>query len=194
MADANDENVHRVLDGVTREEFAEAADELGLAKHQTWEPKTEREAYEEVWTTPDKRSAVNYVEDPISGMSYVHIRGAEADRLLEGVTDKLATFWPEELVERAEVMEDDPEELIANLYRLAITFPAYDETVFSIFDAAAGAPDPRMRLALLDALAYRRWPESRELVERLAREDEDAEAREHAARTLTLWDGPQQQT
>ena len=192
MADANDENAHRVLDGVTREEFAEAAAELRLAKHQTWEPKTEREAYEEVWTTPDKRSAVNYVEDPISGMSYVHFRGPEAEGLLEGLSDKLATFWPEELVERAEVMEDDPEELIANLYRLAITFPAYDEAVFSIFEAAAGEQDARMRLAVLDALAYRRWPEGRELVERLAREDDDAEVRGQAARTLTLWDAPPQ--
>ena len=185
------ESVHLVLrGGVTRELFEETAAELGLAKQNTWEPTGEKEAYEQVWTTPDKTRAINYVEDPFTGMSYVHFRGSDLDQLIEDFTDKLATYGPEELIERAYTTKEH-NEYVHNLYRLAITFAEYNPEVFEIFRAVATeAPYPKFRLAALDALAFRTWAQSRAVVERVAREDKDEEVKQTAKRLLTLWDDP----
>ena len=192
-SESDQQSIHGVLDsGVTRELFEETAAELGLVKHDTWEAKGEGQSYEQVWTTPDKTLAVNYVEDPLSGMSYVHFRGEDLEELTEEFGEKLSTFWPDELIGLFhEATEHD--EIVDYLYRLAIAFPEYDEQVFGIFErAATSAPHPKLRLAGLDALAYRTWPQSRAVVERVARTDADAEVREQAARILTLWDAPRQ--
>lgn len=192
-ADSNEQGVHGVLDsGVTRELFEETAAELGLVKQETWEARGEGQAYEQVWATPDKTRAVNYVEDPLSGMSYVHFRGDDLEELMEEFGDKLSTFWPDELIGLFhEATEHN--EIVDYVYRLAIAFPDFDPEVFTIFEGvAADAPHPKLRLAGLDALAYRTWPQSRAVVERVARADADAEVREQAARILTLWGGPQQ--
>lgn len=185
------ESVHRVLrGGVTRELFEETAAELGLVKQNTWEPKGEREAYEQVWTTPDKTRAINYVEDPFTAMRYVHFRGPELEDFIEEFTNKLATYWPDELIERAYTTEEH-DEYARNLYRLAITFAEYDPEVFAIFEGVANeAPHPKLRLAALDALAFRTWPQSRAVVERVAREEKDEEVKQSAQRLLTLWDAP----
>jgi|ERR1051326_8318867 hypothetical protein len=190
-ADDNQETFYRVLGrGVTRKLFAKTARGLGLSKHDTWKPTGKNEAYEEVWATPDKTSAINYVEDPVSDLSYAHFRGADADRLLTEFTRRLSTFWPEELIERAYTMEEHDEQ-VENLYRLAITFPEYNEEVFEIFEGVATqAEQPALRLAALDAMSYHRWPQSRAVVERLAREDKDEDVRNHAKNLLTLWDTP----
>lgn len=192
-SESNQQSVHGVLDsGVTRELFEETAAELGLVKQNTWEAEGEGGVYEQVWTTPDKTLAVNYVEDPLSGMSYAHFRGADLEELTEEFGEKLSTFWPDELVGLFyEATEHD--EIVDYLYRLAIAFPEYDEQVFEIFErAATRAPHPKLRLAGLDALAYRTWPQSRAVVERVAGTDADPEVREQAARILTLWDAPRQ--
>lgn len=190
----NQESVHLVLrSGVTRELLEETAAELGLTKQHTWEPKGEREAYEQVWTTPDRARAINYVEDPFTGMSYVHFRGLDLDDLIEEFTTKLATYWPEELIERAYTTEDY-DEYARNLYRLAITYAEFNPEVFAIYEGVATeAPTPQLRLAALDALAFRTWTESRAVVERVGREDEDETVRQAAQRLLTLWDAPPQQ-
>ncbi|HZH92118.1 MAG TPA: hypothetical protein VEX70_16090 [Pyrinomonadaceae bacterium] len=187
----NQESVHLVLrSGVTRELFEETAAELGLTKQGTWEPKGEKEAYEQVWTTPDMMRAINYVEDPFTGMNYVHFRGSDLEELIEDFTDKLATYGPGELVERA-YTTDEHDEYVHNLYRLAITFAEYDQEVFVIFEnVATEAPHPKLRLAALDALAFRRWPQSRAVVERVGREDDDEGVKGAAQRLLTLWDAP----
>lgn len=187
----NQESVHRVLrGGVTRELFEETAAELGLIKQNTWEPKGGKEAYEQVWTTPDKTRAINYVEDPFTGTRYVHFRGHDLADLIEEFTKKLATYWPGELVERAYTTEDH-DEYARNLYRLAITFEEHDPEVFHIFESVATeAPYPKLRLAALDALAFRTWPQSRAVVERVAGEDKDEEVKQAAQRLLTLWDAP----
>src|ERR1044071_1998053 len=98
-SESNRQGVHGVFsEGVTREMFEETAAELGLVKQSTWEAQGEGESYEQVWTTPDMTSAANYVEDTLSGMSYVHLRGADLDGLRKKIDDRLATFWPDELI------------------------------------------------------------------------------------------------
>lgn len=192
-SDASQQGVHGVFrSGVTREMFEETAAELGLVRQNTWEAEGEGGSYEQVWATPDKKRAVNYVEDPLSGMSYVHLRGADLEGLMEQFDEKLATFWPDELLDLFYQMTGH-DDIVANIYRLAIAFPEFDPEVFTVFEGAAtDPPDPKLRLAGLDALAYRTWPESRAVVERVARDDADEEVRAAARRLLTLWDGPRQ--
>jgi hypothetical protein len=186
---ANEENIYRVLDqGVTRDLFVETAEELGLIKHHTWSPTQKEEAYEEVWATPDQTRAIHYVEDPVSGMPYVCIRGTDVASLVADFTSKLSCFWPEELIERAYYMTDHKEQR-DNLYRLAITFPEYTPEVFAIFEGfATTSPDPSLRWAALGAMAYRVWPECRTVVEGVAQEDKDERVRRSANDFLVLWE------
>jgi hypothetical protein len=190
----NQQGVHGVFRrGVTREMFEETAAALGFVKQNTWEAQNEKEAYEQVWATPDKARAVNYVEDPLSRMSYIHLRGADLDELREEFDEKLATFWPDEMIEIFYEMTDH-NDIVDNIYRLAILFPEYDPQVFHIFEGAAtDPPDPKLRLAGLDALAYRTWPQSRAVVERVERDDSDEQVRAAARRLLPLWDAPREQ-
>lgn len=184
-------DVCRVLnEDATRAIVAKTLRGLGLVRQNVWEPAGKKEAYEEVWATQDKTRAVNYVEDPLSAMSYVCFRGADVTELTADFMRKVACFWPEELLETAY----EPESLkdqVDNLYRLAITFPEYDPEVFEIFEGAVtDAEHSKLRLAGLDALSYHTWPESRELVESVARDDSDKKVKEAAERLLTLWDAP----
>lgn len=186
--DSVDDNIYMVLDGPTRSEFAKVAADLGFMRHNVWEPAAPREVYEEVWATPDQTRALNYVEDPVLGMPFVRIRGNNLYKLAGDVTRKLSVFSPEELIERA-YREKDHNEQVNNLYRLAITFPKYDQAVFEIFEGfATRAPNPLLRRAALDAMTYRGWPEFRPVLERVSREDGVEEVRRHANELLTAWD------
>jgi hypothetical protein len=87
-----------LYDDVTRQHFQEAARRVGLQQHPA--PKhPDHEVYEEVWATPDERAAVNYLEDPVLGLSYVAIRGDPHGRLTHHLAETIQVFSPEEAIE-----------------------------------------------------------------------------------------------
>lgn len=167
-----------------RDEFARQATALKLAHHETREGDGEKRAYEEVWATPDQRSAVHYVEDPVSGTRFLWVRGANVQKFSYEFTKRLDTYVPEEVVEDA--LKTTPhDEQVRAIFRLAVTFPTYDEDAFRVFEAyATKAPDPLLRRATLNAMAYRCWPEFIPVFEKVEKRDRDPDVRATAARLL----------
>ena len=81
----------------TRERFAKAARELGLEPHAKHEGDNDKVAYEEIWATPDHQNAIRWVEDPISGLTFLRFQGAKRRKMLRDL--KISIRSPEEVIE-----------------------------------------------------------------------------------------------
>jgi hypothetical protein len=183
---------YRVLDeGVTRASFGEAATGLGLSQANVFEPDGDS-GYEEVWANEARTGALNYIEDPVTGEKYIAASGSDADDLIAGLTRKIHLYSPDELVEEAYSSEAGHNDRVANLFRLALTFPEHDKDVYAIFENyVTKAPHPKLRTAALDAIGLHAWTELRPIVEKVAREDQDPEVREYATAVLERWTAAQ---
>jgi hypothetical protein len=180
--------LYRVLDeGVTRASFGEVATALGLAKANTFEPEGD-DGYEEVWANDARTGALNYVEDPFTGQTYVSASGGEADDLIAGLSRRLNLYSPDELIEDAHASDASHNERVATLFRLALTFSEHDEAVRRIFENyATQAPHPKLRTAALDAIGLQAWEELRPTVQKVAQDDPDPEVRAYAKAVLARW-------
>jgi hypothetical protein len=182
---ANDQ-VFVLYDDVTRQHFQDAARTLGLEQHPA-PPHLDDGVHEEVWATPDQRSAVNYLEDPILGLSYIVMRGDPHGRLTHAMASRIQIFSPEEAIEFA-VQEVDTRPQVEAIYRLAAMFPEHDPQVMEIFRAyATKSGDPTVREATVNAVGYWRWPELESLLEDVLRLDDNAGVKERARAVLALY-------
>jgi hypothetical protein len=182
------ETQYRVLEErVGRDDFARYARALGFSHHDTWESGGPREPYEEAWANPDRTEAINYVEDPVSQQHYLTLRAADSDALADKVAGTIPVLDPEELI--ADSYRELPHDThVTNLFRLAITFADADPEVTEIFRLFATEPaNPLMRLAALEALGYRAFPEHRDIVAQVAEHDPDETVRAHAREVLGRW-------
>ena len=170
---------------VTREDFEKAAADLGFVQHETRPGDGARRAYEQVWATPDRTTAVNYLEDPLAGMNYLCLRGAHLDNFEPEFAERLDNYSPEEVLELAAGAKSHDKQ-VASLFRIAITFPEYEPEAFRIVEAyATQPPDPLLREAAVDAMGFRGWPEFVPLLERIAAQDPAVNVRQHAQEILS---------
>jgi hypothetical protein len=169
---------------VTRADFEKAAAELGFNHFETRPGDGRRVPYEQVWAVPDETTAVNYFEDPISGLNFILLRGAELSRLEMEFDERLHNYDPEETIELAEGAQSHDDQVEA-ITRLALTWPEYNPQVFKVFEAyATQPPNPLLREATVNAMGYHRWPEFRPLLERIAAQDPAENVRQHAQAIL----------
>ena len=169
---------------INRADFQKAAKDLGFVHHETRPGDGARTAYEEVWSLQDRTTAVNYLEDPIAGMNYLVLRGADLNTFETKFARQLQLFSTEETVELAAGAVNYNTQIEA-IVRLAITFTDYDPDAYSVFEAyATQAPNPLLREAAVDAMGYQAWPEFRSLLEVIAAEDTAENVRRHAQEIL----------
>lgn len=142
--------------------------------------------FAQVWEAPDG-TVVNWIVDDRLGVSYFEVRGEDVDPTVEAI--------------RAEFAILDRDELLARWDRAS----EYAERADAIRLLGAGAPetfDPvwyeRFRQAFTDEFGIVRywtvlvsaisaWPELREHVDRLAREDPEETVRQRASRVSDAW-------
>jgi len=175
-----------LYDDVTRLDFQKAAKAAGLEQHPA--PKGDHDGgHEEVWATADKRSAVNYLEDPILGLSYIVIRGDPHGNLTHKMAETIQLFSPEEAVEFGQ-QEINTRPQVEAIYRLAAMFPEHDPQVLEVFRTYATKPgDPTLREATVNAMGYRRWPEFKPLLEEIEKKDDNAGVKERVRAVLALY-------
>ncbi len=185
MDEAFSEEEFSVLNPIVkREDFERVASELGLVRDHVRSGDGQKEPYEQVWANEEQSTAVHYVEDPISGTHYLWVRGEDTPELIVDLRNRLLSFDPEELIELAHEAKTHDDRVKA-VFRLAVTFPRFEPDVFDVFEAyVTHKPDPLLRRATLNAIAYCGWPESIPLLERVAKEDEDEQVRQTAQRLL----------
>lgn len=171
---------------LTRADVERVAAELGLVRHSVRPGDGVRQAYEQVWATDDRATAVNYLEDPLVSLSYLSIRGADRDKLASKFARKMETYDPEWALELA-AGAVKPETQLEAISRLAVIFPSHDPAAFEVFKAyATAAPNPVLREAAVNAMAYRAWPEFLPLLEQIAREDPSDNVRMRANEILPI--------
>ena len=179
--------LYRVIgEEITREEFAEAAAELGMSLHRRTE-ETESSSYNEVWANEDRTQALSYIEDFLTGLHYVSINAKDVEKLLEQLKTEIFLYDPEDLIETAQESTDHNEQVMT-LSRLVLTFPDPDDEVLEVFtNYLTQAPSALLRRAALEATARATWDELLPVVEERARDDPDADFRREAKEVLQKW-------
>ncbi|MBD2766516.1 HEAT repeat domain-containing protein [Hymenobacter sp. BT664] len=165
------------------EDFIKVAQGQGWIKHKTYFPDENSRRFEEVWATEDKANAIHYIDDSISGTCFLWVRGPKINELLFEIVRRLPAYEPEELIEMASAASEH-DEMVSALFRIGVGFPNFDSKAFRVFEAYLTAPTPLLRKATVQAIAYRMWPESTKLLEKVVQEDHDEGVRQFAESIL----------
>jgi hypothetical protein len=169
---------------ITYEDFVCVAKQLSWLKQETIEGDREKEAFQEIWKTPDLANIINYVDDPLTLTRFIWIRGADIEKPLFEICRRLPAYEPEELLEKASEAKTINEGVEAVL-RLAVAFPHFDPDVLEIFEKFLDATNANLRKATIQAMAYRLWAESIPLLVQVSMADPDEEVKEFARRVLS---------
>jgi len=182
MSEANAE-ILVLEEDIGYEDFVAVAQDQGWIKYKTYFPDKNNKRCEEVWTTEDKANAIHYIDDPISGTRFLWVRGPKISELLFEIVRRLPAYEPEELIEMASEASEHNEAVHA-LFQIAVGFPNFDPKAFRVFEAYLTHPTPLLREATVQAIAYRMWPESIKLLEKVVQEDPDEGVRQFAESIL----------
>lgn len=166
-------------------DFVKHEDFLTLANKQSWKllrispGDGSTTAHDEVWLTSDERNAIHWIDDPTVGLRFVWVSGPDLGKLLFHIGRRLPAYEDGELIEAAyEPMTHD--ESVDALFRIAVAFPNYVPEAHQVYTAYFEHPDPLIRKATVQAIAYRLWDESVDLLEKFATEDLDEDVRAFA--------------
>lgn len=170
-------------------EYVKRKDFLDLAHTQEWKllktypGDSKSKPSDEVWVTKDNKNAIHFVDDPIVGMKYVWISGPELRKLMFHAYRRLAAYDPEDLIKDA-YEEMSHNETVDTLFRIAVAFPNYSPEALQVFSTYFNYPEPLIRKATIQAIGYRMWDESIELLNKFAESDPDQEVRSFAKEIL----------
>ncbi|MTJ10965.1 hypothetical protein FJR04_25430 [Anabaena sp. UHCC 0204] len=117
------------------------------------------------------------------GTRFLWVRGPEIRQLLFEIVRRLPAYEPEELIEMASTATEH-DEVVDVLFRIAVGFPNFDPQVFRVFETYLKHPTPLLREATVQAIAYRLWPESVKLIEKVVQEDTDEDVQQFAQSIL----------
>jgi hypothetical protein len=176
--------------GVARADFARAAANAGFAFFEERPGDGDRVPYEQVWGWPNLEcptAGVYYHESPFVSFPYIVVAGSELPLLAGKLTDRLAIYTREELIDDAMNATEHNEQVHA-INRLALGFVDFQPAVFAIITNSilAGAT-PLLREAAVNAVGFRAWPHFRPLLKALAEQEKEANVRERAAALLAVW-------
>jgi hypothetical protein len=134
---------------------------------------------------------VHFVEDFIAEVQYIVIKGEDLDEMetvASAITDTVPVYTADEILALC-AQAQTLEERLRALRLAGVAAPGeHNPQFFSVFAASMVAPEPVVRRAAIDMVAYAGWPELRELLtQRLTDPDEDV--RQYAGYMLRALDG-----
>ena len=97
----------------------------------------------------------------------------------------VATSW---LFDRALRASPGPEWVDA-AWEISVVTKVYDETALDILKSLYGDGDNFVRDAVVNAVGYRGWPEARDFLEAVVKNDPNPELRENARDIIESWWG-----
>jgi hypothetical protein len=172
-----------VLDPVvTSEGFAEGADAAG------WElveevAESESSNHELIYRPDedDDENTIHYVEDQFVRVRYALARGPDAEDLAEQLQDRFDYMIEEELLKLAEKDRDDLQTMVDGLMSATVLGDqAGHERMRKLVEKRLAHENSAVRRAALISVSWLEWPDFRETVERMAKEDKAADVREDA--------------
>lgn len=148
-----------------------------------------RSAYEQIWVTPDRGTAIHYMDDPTPKERFVVIYGRDTgDVAFQMGAANLDIHTRNDVFDRALVAATNPERITV-AWQLGVVAKIYDEGVLALLRSLYDGADDIVREAVINAIGYRGWPESREFLEEIANEDPSADLRQNARDIVDAWWG-----
>jgi hypothetical protein len=167
---------------VTRDDVETAAWDLDLFIHH----RTSRsgdQPREDVWRSRDESTWLHEVEDHVTGLRYLVLRGEEVDAIVRRLRRLVRTVTHSDALRALDDAENAEDKLLA-LYQLGAAAPDHaNSRVAAALRRTLDDDDPDLRHAAVVAIAYTGWPELEEAV-RAASEADPSETVRSAARRL----------
>jgi len=171
----------------TREEFLETMEELGFELVEEQESTGETVPHVSRWDSPDKNAHVQYLEEPRLGVNFVIFDAPNFIQFARTLGEKLDWYGIDELYEAAGQATTHNEGVEA-LFRLTAgicTMNHLPPQAKHIYSEYLAQDHWMTRRAAVQAVAYGRWPESVEILERVATQDPDQRVRDFASLQLS---------
>ncbi|WP_433508943.1 hypothetical protein ACQP2T_33835 [Nonomuraea sp. CA-143628] len=144
------------------------------------------DVYLHTWHACDGNVVIRYIEDPLTGLNFITLRGDTAGEVSRDITSLCPTWTYAEALGALQgaTARDDR---LTTAYAAALTAPPeQDPMLVEAFRAMAADPDQGIRQAVVVATGYCPWPALVEIVRRLRDTDPVEHVRENAR---LLWDG-----
>jgi hypothetical protein len=179
------EGVTLVLqDDINHEYFVLVAQKhLGLIPFETFSFSEENEVFEDVWINPERTSAVHFIDNPLLRCRYLWVRGSETPQLMTKIYRLLPYLLLEDLTRHLDEAYDHHEATAAML-KVGAAFPNFDPQAFQVFELGLKSSSTSLREATIQAIAFRMWPESRQLLEKVIKTDSVKKVRNYAQTVL----------
>jgi hypothetical protein len=157
--------------------------------HEDRPGKGRKSADEQIWVTPDRGTAIHYMADPTPKERFVVIYGRDTgDVAFQMGAANLDIHTRDDVFDRALVAATNPERITV-AWQLAVVAKLYDEAVLDLLKSLYDGADDIVRAAVINAIGYRGWPESRDFLEQVATEDPSADLRQNARDIVDAWWG-----
>ena len=175
-----------LTEDTSRNGFAMIMEELGLEPGTVLESKGETDPYVANWLHPKRIVHVQYVEEPRLGVRYVLFTCGDLAWFGRKLGARITWDGIDKLYDDAETATTHDEGVDA-IFRLtagictARNLPARAAHIFSEYLAQEHW---MTRRAAVQAVTYGGWPESLEILEKVATEDSDERVREFANRQI----------
>lgn len=190
MAPPSNESVVFLLGPRTSHaDFERFARANGWVVHQDLPSTRPREAREQIWVTPDRGTAIHYLDDPTPKERFLLVYGKDTGAVSFDLGANFDITTAEDVTERALLAATDPERSTA-AWQLAVVTPDYDEATLDLLKSLYYDASDLVRHAVVNAVGYRGWPEGRDFLEEVARDDPSPELRENARAIVKVrWGG-----
>ena len=118
-------------------------------------------------------------------VQYLWVWGDEEKIIAKNLIEQLPIYDKQGLLDYFSSDVSDHDTTVDMLFNLSVAFPNYDQQVFEIYrNLVTNSANPLMRQAVLQALAFRYWDESRDLISSVAKADKDGNVRQFAEELL----------
>ncbi|MBQ0986080.1 hypothetical protein KBZ10_16475 [Streptomyces sp. F63] len=138
------------------------------------------EIYRHIWHSSDGGVEIHYVEDPLTGLNFVTLRGPGAESIEQDIRSSLPVWtYPEAL--GALRSSDGRDDRLYSAYAAALTAPTTeDEPLVEEMRRMSVDTDPGIRQAVVVATGYCPWPSLVEIVKHLEESDAVENVRDNA--------------
>lgn len=171
------------------------ADFVRFARAKEWLVHEERPStgpknpYEQIWVTPDRGTALHYMDDPTPKERFLVLYGRDAGTVaIQLGAANLDIHTSEDVVDRALVASSNPERITV-AWQLGVVAKLYDATILDLLKSLYSGADDSVRAAVINAIGYRGWPEARGFLEEIAANDPSADLRQNAREIVAAWWG-----
>jgi hypothetical protein len=141
-------------------------------------------SYERIFTTPDGKNFISYVEDFGIGVRYLAVQGPDAAELSDRIPKLLPLVSRDDVLRMARNASTRDERVAAVYHIAAVSTPRFDSDLFQLILEALESDDAEVRKAAIFASSYPAWRELEIPLQRARANDTDPAVRELADITI----------